>query len=88
MRHSRVGGGLRAKPRVGRTAFHPHATANWIERYIPSSQYTSSSKCGGQRSHSGFRGPPKERLYNEAEQRNIHGRSKMDKKQLANALGH
>ncbi|MGW9122587.1 hypothetical protein ACWGRV_39380 [Streptomyces sp. NPDC055663] len=24
----------------------------------------------------------------EAEQRNIHGRSKMDKKQLANALGH
>ncbi|MFE5587665.1 plasmid stabilization protein [Kitasatospora sp. NPDC056531] len=48
----------------------------------------SSSRRGGQRSHSGSEGPTKEQLYNEAKQRNIHGRSKMNKKQLANALGH
>ncbi|MGE7439722.1 plasmid stabilization protein [Kitasatospora sp. NPDC001175] len=48
----------------------------------------SSSRRGGQRSHSGSEGPTKEQLYNEAKQRNVHGRSKMNKKQLANALGH
>ncbi|MGW2256015.1 plasmid stabilization protein [Kitasatospora sp. NPDC001660] len=48
----------------------------------------SSSRRGGQRSHSGSEGPTKEQLYTEAKQRNIHGRSKMNKKQLANALGH
>ncbi|SOB81318.1 plasmid stabilization protein [Streptomyces sp. 1331.2] len=48
----------------------------------------SSSRRGGQRSHSGSQGPTKEQLYNEAKQRNIHGRSKMNKKELANALGH
>ncbi|MGW3045452.1 plasmid stabilization protein [Kitasatospora sp. NPDC001159] len=51
-------------------------------------QDMSSSRRGGQRSHSGSEGPTKEQLYNEAKQRNIHGRSKMNKKQLANALGH
>ncbi|MFB7908324.1 plasmid stabilization protein [Kitasatospora sp. NPDC056076] len=49
---------------------------------------TSSSRRGGQRSHSGSQGPTKEQLYNEAKQRNIHGRSKMNKKELADALGH
>ncbi len=49
---------------------------------------TSSSRRGGQRSHSGSEGPTYDQLYNEAKQRNIHGRSKMNKKQLANALGH
>ncbi|MEU2135210.1 hypothetical protein [Streptomyces sp. NPDC018352] len=53
-----------------------------------SAKDTSSSKRGRQRSHSGSRGPPKEQLYSEAKQRNIHGRSKMNKKQLANTLGH
>ncbi|MBD0694170.1 plasmid stabilization protein [Streptomyces sp. CBMA123] len=48
----------------------------------------SSSRRGGLRSHSGSQGPTKEQLYNEARQRNIHGRSKMNKKQLADALGH
>ncbi|MFD0263984.1 plasmid stabilization protein [Kitasatospora indigofera] len=48
----------------------------------------SSSRRGGQRSHSGSRGPTKEQLYNEAKQRNVHGRSTMTKKQLADALGH
>ncbi|MFD4660629.1 plasmid stabilization protein [Kitasatospora sp. NPDC058444] len=48
----------------------------------------SSSRRGGLRSHSGSEGPTKEQLYNEARQRDIHGRSKMNKKQLASALGH
>ncbi|MGW2254201.1 plasmid stabilization protein [Kitasatospora sp. NPDC001660] len=48
----------------------------------------SSSRRGGQHSHSGSQGPTKEQLYNEAKQRNIHGRSKMSKKELASALGH
>ncbi|MFD5461814.1 plasmid stabilization protein [Kitasatospora sp. NPDC127059] len=47
----------------------------------------SSSRRGGLRSHSGAQGPTKEQLYNEAKQRNIHGRSKMNKKQLEHALG-
>lgn len=47
----------------------------------------SSSRRGGQRSHSGSQGPTYDQLYNEARQRNIEGRSKMNKKQLADALG-
>jgi hypothetical protein len=42
---------------------------------------------GGKRSHSGSGGPTRDQLYNEARKRNIKGRSKMTKKQLANALG-
>ncbi|GGV37986.1 hypothetical protein GCM10010495_64010 [Kitasatospora herbaricolor] len=47
----------------------------------------SSSRRGGQRSHSGSQGPTKEQLYNEAKQLNVHGRSTMTKQQLADALG-
>lgn len=47
----------------------------------------SSSKRGGQRSHSGSGGPTKDQLYNEARQRNIKGRSTMTKAQLSRALG-
>ncbi|MEU6977621.1 MULTISPECIES: plasmid stabilization protein [unclassified Streptomyces] len=47
----------------------------------------SSSRRGGLHSHSGSQGPTKEQLYNEARQRNIHGRSKMNKKELEHALG-
>ena len=47
----------------------------------------SSSRRGGLRSHSGSQGPTYEQLYNEARQRNIHGRSKMNKRELADALG-
>lgn len=48
----------------------------------------SSSRRGGQRSHSGSGGPTRDQLYNEARQRNIQGRSSMNKAQLAKALGH
>ncbi|PHQ52987.1 plasmid stabilization protein [Streptomyces cinnamoneus] len=47
----------------------------------------SSSRRGGQRSHSGAQGPTKEQLYNEARQKNIHGRSDMTKEELKKALG-
>ncbi|MFD0265784.1 plasmid stabilization protein [Streptomyces sp. NPDC127106] len=50
-------------------------------------QDMSSSKRGGQRSHSGSEGPTKEQLYNEAKKRNIKGRSQMDKAELKQALG-
>ncbi|MFH8386684.1 plasmid stabilization protein [Kitasatospora sp. NPDC018058] len=47
-----------------------------------------SSRRGGQRSHQGAQGPTYDQLYNEAKHRNIKGRSKMNKRELANALGH
>ncbi|MFB7617746.1 plasmid stabilization protein [Kitasatospora sp. NPDC056181] len=47
----------------------------------------SSGHRGGRRSHSGAHGPTYDQLYNEAKHRNIKGRSKMNKKQLENALG-
>jgi hypothetical protein len=47
----------------------------------------SSSRRGGQRSHSGSGGPTKEQLYNEARQRNVKGRSRMTKAELGKALG-
>jgi hypothetical protein len=50
-------------------------------------QDMSSSRRGGQRSHSGARGPTRDQLYNEARQRNVKGRSTMTKAQLSKALG-
>ena len=47
----------------------------------------SSSRRGGLRSHSGSKGRTKEQLYNEAKQKNVKGRSKMTKAQLAKAVG-
>ncbi|WP_043465546.1 hypothetical protein [Kitasatospora sp. MBT66] len=50
-------------------------------------QDISSGRRGGQRSHRGAGGPTYDQLYNEARQRNIEGRSKMNKNELARALG-
>ncbi|WP_405015824.1 plasmid stabilization protein [Kitasatospora sp. NBC_00070] len=47
----------------------------------------SSGHRGGRRSHSGAQGLTYDQLYNEARQRNIHGRSRMNKRQLEHALG-
>jgi hypothetical protein len=47
----------------------------------------SASQRGGERSHSGSRGPTKDQLYAEAKKRNIDGRSSMNKQELAKALG-
>ena len=47
----------------------------------------SSSRRGGLRSHRGSGGRTKEQLYNEAKNKNIKGRSKMSKSELAKAVG-
>src|SRR4051812_12070101 len=46
----------------------------------------SSGRRGGLRSHSGSGGRTKAQLYNEAKNKGIEGRSKMNKKQLERAL--
>ncbi|GAA1669839.1 hypothetical protein GCM10009830_14620 [Glycomyces endophyticus] len=51
-----------------------------------STEDMSSSKRGGQRSHSGPKGRTKEQLYQEARRKNIAGRSKMSKAQLLRAV--
>ena len=47
----------------------------------------SSGRRGGLRSHKGPGGRTKEQLYNEAKQKGIEGRSKMNKAQLQRAVG-
>lgn len=48
----------------------------------------SSSRRGGQRSHSGAQGPTYDQLYAEAQRKNLHGRSTMNKAELKRKLGH
>jgi hypothetical protein len=52
-----------------------------------STQDMPASRRGGKRSHSGAAGPTRDQLYNEAQDRNIKGRSSMTKEQLKKALG-
>jgi hypothetical protein len=47
----------------------------------------SSGRRGGLRSHQGSGGRTKAQLYNEAKEKNVEGRSKMNKAQLARAVG-
>jgi plasmid stabilization system protein ParE len=47
----------------------------------------SSGRRGGLRSHKGPQGRTKEQLYNEAKEKGIEGRSKMNKAQLRRAVG-
>jgi hypothetical protein len=46
----------------------------------------SSSRRGGLRSHRGAGGRTRDQLYNEAKQKGIRGRSKMNKAQLERAV--
>src|SRR3982750_2146133 len=46
----------------------------------------SSGRRGGLRSHSGSGGRTRDQLYNEAKQKGIEGRSKMNKAQLERAV--
>ncbi|MEU1073011.1 MULTISPECIES: plasmid stabilization protein [unclassified Streptomyces] len=82
-------GGKRAKEIAARTVNKERARSGESKTASKSStQDMSSSKRGGQRSHSGSQGPTYDQLYAEAQRRNVHGRSSMDKAQLKRALGH
>jgi hypothetical protein len=52
-----------------------------------STQDKSSGQRGGQRSGKGSGGLTYDQLYNEAKQRNVEGRSHMNKSELQRALG-
>ena len=47
----------------------------------------SSGRRGGLRSHRGAGGRTRDQLYNEAREKNVEGRSKMNKAQLERAVG-
>ncbi|SDK64868.1 hypothetical protein SAMN05216298_0974 [Glycomyces sambucus] len=51
-----------------------------------STEDMSSSRRGGQRSHSGPKGRTKAQLYEEARRKNVEGRSKMNKAELLRAV--
>ena len=57
------------------------------EKSRTSTRDISSSRRGGLRSHSGSQGRTRDQLYNEAKEKNVKGRSKMTKAQLARAVG-
>ncbi|MBD0742789.1 plasmid stabilization protein [Streptomyces sp. CBMA152] len=78
----------RAKEIAARTVNKERARSGESKTASKSSiEDMSSSKRGGQRSHTGAQGPTYDQLYAEAQRRNIHGRSTMDKAQLKRALG-
>lgn len=57
------------------------------QRSRTSTKDISSGRRGGQRSGSGPAGRTKEQLYADAKRKGIKGRSKMNKAQLARAVG-
>ncbi|KOU39437.1 hypothetical protein [Streptomyces sp. WM6378] len=78
----------RAEEIAARTVNKERARAGESKTASKSSiQDMSSSQRGGRRSHSGSQGPTYDQLYAEAQRRNIHGRSSMDKAELKRALG-
>jgi hypothetical protein len=73
---------------AARTVNKERARAGEAEQVSRSSvDDISSSRRGGLRSHRGAGGRTRDQLYNEARQRNIKGRSKMNKAQLERAVG-
>lgn len=81
----------RAEEIAARTVNKNRARSGTADEASPVSRRGESpQQRGGRRSGRGYGpsgGPTKAQLYNDAKQRNIRGRSKMTKKQLANALG-
>ncbi|MET7773708.1 plasmid stabilization protein [Nocardia sp. NPDC005366] len=78
----------RAKEVAARTVNKNRAQAGQTRTASRTSvQDKSPQQRGGQRSgRDGPKGPTRDQLYNEARQRNIEGRSTMNKSQLASAL--
>jgi hypothetical protein len=62
-----------------------HGESEQVSR--TSTEDISSGRRGGLRSHRGSGGPTYNQLYNEAKQRGVRGRSRMNKNELAHALG-
>jgi plasmid stabilization system protein ParE len=80
--------GSRAEEIAARTVNKERARAGESRTASRSSTHDiSSARRGGLRSHQGSGGPTYDQLYNQARQRNIKGRSSMNKKQLQQALG-
>ncbi|MFC1413518.1 plasmid stabilization protein [Streptacidiphilus sp. N1-12] len=78
----------RAEEIAARTVNKERARAGESKTASRSSlQDMSSSRRGGLRSHQGAGGPTYAQLYNEAKQRNVKGRSAMNKAELQRALG-
>ncbi|MFE5595005.1 plasmid stabilization protein, partial [Streptomyces sp. NPDC056549] len=79
----------RAKEIAARTVNKERARAGESRTASKSSiQDMSSGRRGGQRSHSGAQGPTYDQLYAEAQRRDLHGRSSMNKAELKRRLGH
>ena len=73
---------------AARTVNKERARAGEAKESSPTStQDISSGRRGGLRSHRGPGGRTRDQLYNEARQRNISGRSKMNKAELERAVG-
>ncbi|MFI5720737.1 plasmid stabilization protein [Nocardia sp. NPDC051750] len=79
----------RAKEIAARTVNKNRAQSGQSKTASPSSlRDVSPQRRGGKRSHSsGPKGQTRDQLYNEARRRGIKGRSKMNKDELADALG-
>ncbi|MFC1401845.1 MULTISPECIES: hypothetical protein [Streptacidiphilus] len=81
-------GEKRAKEIAARTVNKERARSGESKTASRSSTHDmSSAKRGGLRSHRGSGGPTYDQLYNQAKQRNIKGRSSMNKAELQRALG-
>ncbi|MFE7596023.1 plasmid stabilization protein, partial [Streptomyces sp. NPDC057494] len=79
----------RAKEIAARTVNKERARAGESRTASKTSiQDMSSGRRGGQRSHSGAQGPTYDQLYAEAQRRDLHGRSSMNKAELKRRLGH
>jgi hypothetical protein len=77
-----------AKEIAARTVNKERARAGEAEESSRSStDDISSGRRGGLRSHRGPGGRTRDQLYNEAKAKGIKGRSKMNKAQLARAVG-
>src|SRR5712691_4930155 len=73
---------------AARTVNKERARAGEAKESSPTStQDISSGRRGGLRSHRGPGGRTRDQLYNEARQKNISGRSKMNKAELERAVG-
>ncbi|MCZ9328167.1 plasmid stabilization protein [Nocardia farcinica] len=84
----RGAGTKRAKEIAARTVNKNRAQAGQTKTASRSStKDRSPQQRGGQRSHSGSKGPTRDQLYNEAKKRGIKGRLSMNKSQLERALG-